>query len=305
MDMKSLEMFAVLARTGSIRQTAELLNTSPTAVARALDKIEYSFDAPLVERGPRGVVLTSAGEIVAGKADHISKEIQKIRHMIGDLKGLSQGAVSLCVNGAAAGAILAPALAEFATLYPNIEIDITLGSAKEAVDAVAQGKADLAVSMFGQPDARVETRFRMALRHELVMAPTHPLARFDTVTLSDLCAYPIAMPDRGFDIRLAFDTRLRNAGITSNPVRFATSSLEVQFELAQRSSAVLILPELTVQRFIHSGDLTVRPLETSARIETLLELSYSTLHPYSFAARKMVSFLETFLSDKHGQEIPD
>ncbi|WP_372803015.1 helix-turn-helix domain-containing protein, partial [Paracoccus seriniphilus] len=65
MKIEAIDIFNELVRSGSIRQAAEGLNTSPTAVVRQLDKLEHSFGTPLVERTPRGIRLTAAGEVLA------------------------------------------------------------------------------------------------------------------------------------------------------------------------------------------------------------------------------------------------
>ncbi len=295
MDIKSFQAFSILTRTGSIRQTADILNTSPTAISRQLDKLEHGFDAELVIRGPRGVTLTSAGEIVAEKAAQIVQSVSQTREMIGDLKGLRHGTVTLCVNGAAASAFLAPVLADFTLNHPNIQINVNLASAKEALEALIQGTADIAVSMFAKPDARLQTYYRSLVRHEPILSPDHPLAEKQSITMTDLQGHPLALPDESYDIRLAFDAKRRAAGFEDDPVMFTSPSLGVQVELARRARAVLILPEMAVARAIAEGALIVRPFAPEARIETTLDVSQSITRPQSFAARRMIEFLQAAL----------
>lgn len=297
MDIKSLEAFSILARTGSLRKTADILNTSPTAIARHLDKLEHSFGTELAKRGPRGAVLTSAGEIVAEKAAQIAQSLTQTRHIIGEMKGLTQGHVSLSVNGAAAGAVLAPALADFSQQYPDIQIDVKLASAQQAAQALVEGSADIAVSMFSKPDSRLDTLYRKPVRHEPIMAPDHLLAQKSVIHITDLARHPLALPDHSYDLRLAFDAKRRAAGIEDMPVKFTTAALEIQIELARRGRAVLILPEITVARLIADGALVMRPFAPGSRIETTLDLSQSITRPQSFAARRMIAFLENALSD--------
>ncbi|SLN43596.1 HTH-type transcriptional regulator CynR [Aquimixticola soesokkakensis] len=295
MDLKAIEIFHELARSGSIRQTADAFGVSPTAVARQLDKIEHSFGAALVERTPRGVRLTAAGEVLAAKSTQIARDIHLAQQMINDLKGLRSGSVSLHVNGAASSSILAPALAAFSADHPNLHIEVTVTSAKGALDAVATGLTDIAVTMFAPPDSRVETRFRTAVRHEPILSPDHPLAAQSQITIADLARTPLALPDRSFGVRRALDARFRAAGAGQAEPAFTTSSLELQKELGRRGSALLILPQMTVQREIEAGSLVMRPLEARQRIETLLELSHPISRQQSFAARRLLEFLDSFL----------
>lgn len=294
-DRQTIELFQELARTGSIRQTADTVGMSPTAVTRQLDKLERTFGSPLVERTPRGVRLTAAGELLAARSRDIGRELALTRQMIDDLKGLRRGHVSIHVNGAAISSILGPALSEFAMLHPGISVEVTVTSAQGALDAAATGRTDLIVTMFAPPDTRIVIRHRRPVMHEPIMAPDHPLAASQIVTLPQIAGARLALPDRGFGVRRAFDQRMRAQGLDGFEAAFTTSSMELQKELARRGSAVLILPRMAVAREIADGSLVARPFEPRARIETLLELGHSIAHHQSLAARRLLDFLETFL----------
>lgn len=299
MDMTTIEMFQELARSRSLRQTAEAMGVSPTAVTRQLDKLEREFGTPLVERTPRGVRLTVAGEVIATKSRDVARELATTKQMIDELRGLRRGHVSVHVNGATISSILAPALSEFSGMHPNISIEIIVSSAQGALDAAATGQTDMAVTMFAPADARVMTRFRMPVRHEPILSPSHPLAMHERLSIADLLGHRLALPDRSFGVRRSFDTRLRTHGLDPIEAAFTTSSLELQKELARRGSAVLILPQMTVQHELDAGDLVLRPFEPRSRIETLLELSHSTTRHQSFAARQLLDFLSGFLERNH------
>ncbi|MFH5775448.1 LysR family transcriptional regulator [Paracoccus sp. NGMCC 1.201697] len=291
MDLNSIATFNELVRSGSIRQAAEGLNTSPTAVVRQLDKLEHAFGTALVERSPRGIRLTAAGEVLAERARLVAREMTAARRQIDDLRGLKRGSVSLHLPGVAASSMLAPALAEFSALHPHIQIEITVTSAAAAFEAAATGASEIAVAMFMPPDPRVEVLLRLPMRHEPVMASTHPLSACEMVTLEDLLHHPLTLPDRAFGVRRAFDARVRAAGLDAPEIAFTTSSLELQKELACRGAAVMILPRQTVAREILAGLLVLRPFCARDRIETNLELCRPLGHHQSAAARQLSDFL--------------
>ncbi|WP_273688621.1 LysR family transcriptional regulator [Ketogulonicigenium vulgare] len=299
MDIDAIDLFNELARSGSIRQTAEVMGMSPTAVVRQIDKLEHEFGATLLERTPRGVRLTAAGEVLVAGSREISRELRVMQQRIDDLKGLRRGNVSVHVNGAALSSILAPALYEFSHKYPTISVEVSVTSAQGALDAVAGGVTDLAMTMFAPIDRRIVNRFKMAVRHEPIMAPDHPLAVRDVIGIDDIMGHRLALPDRNFGVRRAFDARLRAHGIDARETGFTTSSLELQKELAMRGAAVLILPQMAVQREIDDGRLVARPFQPKDRIETLLELSHSVSRHQSLAARRLLEFIEAFLRRHH------
>lgn len=295
MQLQAINYFNELVRCRSIRQASEKLGVSPTAISRQLENLEHYFGAPLVSRGARGIILTAAGELVATRSQSMMRELENTKQVIDDLRGLKRGDVSIHVNGAAINAILAPALSNFFALYPGVRITVTVSSAQEAKNAVINGDTDMAVTMFSPQDPKVDVRFRIPVRHEVIMAVNHPLAKYNKISLEQMRKYPIAMPDNSFGIRLNFDQRQRTAGFKPIEAIFTTSSLELQKELALHGTVTLILPALSVIREIKSGELVVRPFEEFCEIKTHLQLGRSKTVVPSFAAAKLADFLEEFL----------
>ncbi|MBU0801543.1 MAG: LysR family transcriptional regulator [Alphaproteobacteria bacterium] len=295
MQLHAITYFNELVRSRSIRQAAETLGVSPTAISRQLENLEYYFGAPLVIRGARGIILTAAGEALAARSKSMMRDLENAKQVIDDLRGLKRGNVSIYINGAAINAILAPALAEFYTLYPAVSIEVKVSSAQEAINAVINGNTDIAVTMFSLPDQQMDVRFKLNVLHEVVMAPEHPLAQLSEISLQAIRQHPIAMPDSSFGIRRTFDQHQRTARLDPIEVAFTTSSLELQKELARHRAAVLILPTMSVTREIRSGELVVRPFEKQYEIASDLQLGRARTSAPSFAAARLADFLEEFL----------
>lgn len=298
MKLEAIDVFNELIRSGSIRQAAEVLHTSPTAVVRQLDKLEHSFATPLVERTPRGIRPTAAGEVLAASTLKIAQELKTAQQLIGDFKGLRRGRVAIHTNGAAASTILAPALSEFAQTHPAITMEVAVTSAQGALDAVAEGHSQFCVTMFASQDPRVEALFRAQIYHEPIMSPDHPLASSAQITMADLLRYPLALPNRSFGVRRAFDARLRTLGLPKEDCAFTTPSLEMQIELALQGSAILILPEMTVSKWLDMGQLVCRPFVAPEKIISFLELSQNISKSQSLAARRLKDFLIKFLEQR-------
>lgn len=295
-QLRALIYFNELARHGSMRRAAEKLGIAPTAISRQIENLEYHFGAPLVERDPTGIRLTAAGELLAARSARSLRELDHVRTLIDDLKGLRAGRVTVYASGAAASGLLVPALAEFSASYPDIRFEVVVASVGRTVQALADGEADLAVTLFTPPRTETFVRCRVPVDHAAVMAPGHPLADRLQVGPRDLLAHPVAVPDAAFGVRQALDAQMREAGLPSLDPVFTTSALEIQLELARSGRAVLVLPPFTVRRDEAAGTLVARPFR-ELRIRTHLDLSHLKDRPLSFAAAKLVAVLEQHMPD--------
>ncbi|CAN7527672.1 LysR family transcriptional regulator [Rhizobium rhizogenes] len=297
MQIRALIYFDELVRTNSMRQAAENLNVAPTAISRQIENLEYHFGTPLVERSARGVKLTAAGELLAVRAGRTLRELDHVHQLIEDLKGLQRGRVSVYASGATVANLLAPALAEFSLRYPKLRFEVTITSARSAIEAVNGAEADIAVTLFAPPLSGTKVRLRSEITYDVIAATSHPLAAHKEVSLAELAAHSLAVPDRSFGARQAFDALFEREGLILDPV-FESSSLEMQKELVLRGAAITMLPALTVQREIQAGQLVALPIADGKGIRTPIDLCVAPDRQLSFAAGKLLDFIERFMREQ-------
>ncbi len=297
MQIRALMYFDELARTGSMRQTADNLDVAPTAVSRQIDNLEYFFGAQLVERSPRGITLTAAGELLAARASRTLKEIDHVRRLIDDLKGLKRGKVNIVTSGAVVADLMAPALADFSLRFPDVRFAVSILSTRAAMDALLNAEADIAVTLFSGGVEGVKRRLRLRLVYDAIVAQGHPLARQDKVSLAELARYPLVMPEMSFGARQAIEALFAREGLSVEPV-FETSSLEMQRELVLRGAAVVLLPVQAVERERQAGHMVAVPLVSGQAVTTEVELCVAQDRQPSFAAGKLLDFLERFMRDR-------
>ena len=294
MQLKALIYFDELVRTNSMRAAAENLNVAPTAISRQIENLEEHFGAQLVERSNRGVKLTAAGELVAARAGRTLRELEHVQQLVDDLKGLQRGQVTIYANGAAVATLIAPVLAEFSLQYPMLLFSVVITTARGAIEALSSAEADIAVTLFAPEFAGVNVRMRREIVYDVILSARHPAASAKSLTLKELAAFPLALPDKSFAVRQAFDQLFATAKLPLDPV-FVTGALELLKELVLRDAAVTLLPALSVQRELDSGAMVAVPLIEKEAVRTPMELCTAPDRPLSFAAGKLVDFIERFM----------
>jgi DNA-binding transcriptional LysR family regulator len=70
-DLRALEIFADVAGRGSMTATARAMGLTQSAVSQAVQRLEESLDAPLVDRTRRPLGLTPAGEVALRRASSV------------------------------------------------------------------------------------------------------------------------------------------------------------------------------------------------------------------------------------------
>src|ERR1700729_38998 len=80
-----------VARYGSIRKAADALNVASSALNRQILDLETDLGAPLFERLPRGVRMTSAGEVFLAYTRQAISELKAGESQVEQLRGLGRG----------------------------------------------------------------------------------------------------------------------------------------------------------------------------------------------------------------------
>lgn len=294
MNLKALLYFDELVRTNSMRAAAENLNVAPTAVSRQIENLEEYFGAQLVERSNRGIKLTAAGRLLAERAGRTLRELEHVHQLIEDLQGLQGGKVVIYANGATVANVIAPVLGEFSLRYPKLRFEVAISSAREAIEALTTGEADIAVTLFAPQLAGAKVRLRSEIAYDVIVNPAHPAAQASKMRLSELVKLPLALPDRGYAARQAIEDLFAREKLELDPV-FVTSSLDMLKELVLRGAAVTLLPALAVHRELESGSLAAVPMADGEAVRTAIDLCISPDRQPTAAANALVGFIEDFM----------
>ena len=194
--LKLLTHVVEVARAGSIRKAAEHLNLTPSAMNRRIQDLEAEVGTPLFERRPRGVKLTTAGEMFVRYARSQIADADRMRSHVEDLRGLRRGPVLIACSQALALDFLASHIAQFQKQHSKVTFDLKVMDHDRALAALSAYDVDLA--LIYRPTIWPTLRVIASVPQRLVaiMRSDHPLAGKKTIRLSECLEYPVALPDR-------------------------------------------------------------------------------------------------------------
>ncbi|ARW15486.1 LysR family transcriptional regulator [Komagataeibacter europaeus] len=290
MSLKALQLFLIVAQAASLRQAAQRLNMTPTALRRQIDSLEYYFGSELIDRNAGGISLTEAGQLLLGQAARILNDIAVTRTQIDDLKQLKRGTVRIQAGGAIVAELLVPTICTVHEQYPNLRFHVFESRASGLVEALTDGGIDLVVSLFTPETAQSFVSHSIQLRHSVIVSTDHPLACRPHVTINELACHALAIPDESFGVRRELNRAARARGVTLDPA-FVTGSLVMQKEVAMRGMAALVLPPECCRREIQDGLLCAIPIQPANAISARLDLCSLPQRRKSFACQALFDAL--------------
>jgi len=173
-----LGLFLDVLETGSFSAASRLYPLTPSAVARRIDSLESSVGSRLFIRSTHAVRATPAGLAFAERARRIVAELRLARAEAVSLSNAPEGLIRVDAPAAFGRRHLAPAIADFLTGYPGLDVQLHLIDSFVDMQGSNLGKVDLVLRAGQMADTR------------LVATPLASIVRI-------ACASPAYLKNRG------------------------------------------------------------------------------------------------------------
>lgn len=142
-NLSLYRIFLATAKCGNISQAASKLYISQPAVSKAIAKLESNVGTSLFIRTPKGVTLTSEGQVLY---DNISKAFSYIENgeaMLEHIVNNGEGQLRIGASQTLCKHILLPYLRDFKEKYPLIQISVECEPTYGILNLLKEGKIDL------------------------------------------------------------------------------------------------------------------------------------------------------------------
>jgi len=134
---RALTAFAKVVETGSFARAADRLNVSVSAVSRQVAELESHLDARLLNRTTRRLSLTESGRVFYERCVQLLADLEEAEQSAHAGTVKPRGTLRLSCSVTFGERHIAPAIADLARRYPELQFDVDLSD--RAVDLVEEG----------------------------------------------------------------------------------------------------------------------------------------------------------------------
>lgn len=153
--IESLRIFSRVVQCGSFSKAAATLQIPRSSVSMAIQELEARVGARLLARTTRRVAPTQEGIVFYERCERLVGDYEEVEGLFRQSSSLPAGKLSVNVPGRMGRLIFAPALPDFLSHYPKIELE--MGVTDRAVDLVHEG-IDCAVRVGPLSDSSLVAR---------------------------------------------------------------------------------------------------------------------------------------------------
>jgi DNA-binding transcriptional LysR family regulator len=283
--------FEEVAKRGSIRQAAEHLHVTASAVDRQILLLEERVGTPLFERMPRGVRLTSAGEILLGSIQQLSRDFDATILSLDALRGQRQGHVTIMGLQFLAERFFPDLIERSRERHPGISLSALVGSTEEVLHAVLAGDTDFGIAFAPAERLPVRVLCSATFRLGAVVAPSHPLGRSRNLDFTTCLEHALILPRRGMELRSRIERVQRLSAMAMRPT-METNSIALMKSVLKQGSELGFLTEADVAAEVGAGELLWIPLSDADMAPATIALLAPKWRGHSPAAAAIVDLLE-------------
>jgi DNA-binding transcriptional LysR family regulator len=191
-DLRLLKVLREVALRGSFSAAAESLSYSQPAVSQQIARLEAQTGVKLIERQPKGIKLTPAGEALVRHTEQILAQLAHAQAELSEIASDARGKLRLASFATAAGTIVSRAVSEFRHLRPGVQVDLQIMDPPQSIPALRRGELDLVITEEGgfETDIPLDGLGVERLMDDVLYASLpaeHPLATRRAIALTDLC----------------------------------------------------------------------------------------------------------------------
>lgn len=245
-DPTRLRLLVDVAHHGSIAGAARANAITASAVSQQLTTLERECGVPLLERLPRGVALTAAGEVLAERGRSLVRLLEAAR---GDIDGFDDhlvGRVRIGAIASAAQALVLPALETLEAAHPGLDATVSVAEPHASLAALQEGRIDLAlVDVYEHAPMAIPTRMSATTVHREALVLIGREAFAPGTALTDLADEPWVMPPAEAACGQAVRYACRQAGFEPQ-VRWETDDLQLLARAVAAGQGVALLPQLAI-----------------------------------------------------------
>jgi DNA-binding transcriptional LysR family regulator len=259
MDLSDLQIFRSVVQAGGITRAAEKLNRVQSNVTTRVRQLEADLGVQLFIREGKKLHLSPEGKLLLDYADRLLDLAQEAREALHDAE--PRGRLRLGSMESTASVRLPVPMNEYLSRYPEVSLELRIGTPRELATAVREGELDAALVAEPIADAPFEKV---------------PLYDEELVIIAAASQAPIKSPKDvngravlAFEAGCPYRQRLEDWFAMSREMSdrvIQTSSYHAMLGCTVAGMGIALVPKMVLSTFPDAKLLSVHPLPPEIKI---------------------------------------
>jgi DNA-binding transcriptional LysR family regulator len=272
-NLRGLESFREIIRSGSATAAARQLGLSQPAVSRLIAQLEREIGFRLFHRVKGRLVPTPQAQLLFEEVDVAFQGIERVQALVRDVNEMNTGQLRIVAPPSFAEGPLVPIISEFMKAHPKVGVSLDSRTRPTTMNLVATRTADCGFGKLPIEHAGIRTRPLVVNGSACALASSHRLARRRVLTPVELSGENVILIGRGNEARRKVEEAFAAAGATLR-VQLETHNVGAACAFAAAGMGVAIVNEMLARAYVGRG-IVLRPFKPQVLHEYVFMTSAS------------------------------
>lgn len=241
---KRLQVFHTVAKLLSFTKAAEVLQMTQPAVTFQIRQLEETFNVRLFDRSHNKIDLTEAGRRMFEYSEKLFDLYREMESAIREVTGNVSGSLRIGATVAIGDYVLPKLLVGFKQNFPNVNIQLKLGTTSNIAAMVENSTVDIAIIDTKLDNKMIGTDNITYDQMVVVCGPNHEIAQNQQVGVEELCQQQLILLEQGSGIHTDFSNYLTEKGFSYDKLNILMElgSIEAIKNAVESGLGVSVLP---------------------------------------------------------------
>jgi DNA-binding transcriptional LysR family regulator len=260
--LQDLQVLMTVAKAGSMRKAAALLNTTQPSISRAIAELEQTTGVQLLDRTPQGVEPTACGRALLDGGTAMFDDLRQAVKNIEFLTDPTSGEVRLGSVPAFAASFVTGMIDRFSRRYPRVRFEVVTGLAETLHHHLLARTIDLAIgARFGRlATERVDFQFLFDGSFVVAAGARNPWSRRRKLALIDLVNEQWALPSPESSLGSVFLEAFSASGLDYPQAVVIADPLDVRIGLLETGRFLTMFDPAVLQFSIRHREIVALPV---------------------------------------------
>ncbi|MDB5625344.1 MAG: transcriptional regulator [Tardiphaga sp.] len=254
MDLRRLRTFRSVAELGSLSKASDHLRVAQPALSRQIKLLEHELRVELFTRNGRGMVLTSAGQLLLDRTSGLVRQIEQVRDDLQSVGGTPSGRVVLGLVPTVSCVLSARFARRIIQTLPAVSLLIVESYGGHLVEWLHRGEMDLAI-IYG-PSSDLHLSVETLGRDDVVAVGPRgsKLNERGEVDIAWLAAQKLVLPSHSHGLRALIERAAARKNLALK-VLMEADSFRVLTSIVEEGIGFTLLPPSAVRNEVAEGRL--------------------------------------------------
>ena len=293
MELRQLRYFVRIVELGSMSRAALDLDMVQSALSQQISRLESELSTRLLQRTPRGVIPTEAGQAFFHQAQLTLRHAQQAIHAAQQAR--LSGAVSIGLSPTIASVLGLPLMRAMRERYPEVRLHMVSALSGHLTSLLNTRQLDLAILFDTQSARRWSVMPLLEEQLFLIQSRQQPVApqiqHEVPISLEQLQQVPLILPSGSHGLRSSIMASFTSAGFQSQ-MAMEIDSLTLLMEAVDAGMGATVQPWSAVGMYRDAAERfqwSQIAGDSVRRKAALCSLSDDELSPAALAARVVLT----------------